>query len=359
MKRAILLGCVLSFSLQSSYAQSGGWGRSEPATFGDFMCGLIGGAIAGKLAHEAFRSDPVTFVISAIGYVASFKLCQSRRDEEKLSVNQFVKNVADRPVGSWDRFKSEVTTSHYGTQVFAGYVGTLAEGTRRSSQGDSSGDQSCKLLRFVVYRGEVGQYGQFVGHSQTWVCRDFNGNWEVARSSEVRVSRGETGSSRPGAMRCGSDQDVGIVAKSIRFWQLESLPRMVQHDPECNLRAQTCNSRSLQMVNRKRNFGENFVEVGFFAGRTPDNKGHTANFRGVVMYINGNDPTPIGQPAVHINNVGVECGVTPYCHILEVETAEGFRGEMTFLFGDGNVVIENRGDRVIRHVSTLRLCNRN
>lgn len=349
MKRAILLGCVLSFSLQSSYAQSGGWGRSEPATFGDFMCGLIGGAIAGKLAHEAFRSDPVTFVISAIGYVASFKLCQSRRDEERLSVNQFVKNIADRPVGSWDRFRSEVTTSHYGTRAFAGYVGTLAQGTRVSYQSETSSEQTCKLLRFVVYRNEVGEYGDFVGHSQTWVCRDSNGFWEVARSSEVRVSQGNIGISRPGSMDC-SDQE-GSVAKSIRFWRLEDLQREVNDQGRI---------RKLQLLNRK-------TELGFFAGRTPDNKGHAADFRGVIMYINGNDPAPIGQPAVHVNNIGVECGVTPFCHVLDVETSDGFRGKTAFLFGNGDVGIESRGavpqgtvgGYFIRHVSTLRLCRRN
>lgn len=346
MKRGILL--TLAFALTVTTAQAGGWrGQDGRYTFGDVMCGLVGGLAVGKISQLLFKSDPWAVILGLLGGKVAADYCQDLRDEERQAIRNLIDEAGRAQLGQWIPIK----TAHY-----HGYVGAIAVGT--------SGESDCRQFKFSLYRNETNEY---LGWSFVWACED-RGEWIVTNERWIKKGARQNYGSRPSrsgygsgggysqvgggysSVESGYSQSVSIESSVVLNWDIRGVSRMVRDGGR---------ERPVQLMNRK-------GEIGFLKGVSKeeeskdkkDRKDEPKSETAVVMYINGNDPQAIGEPTVSIDEVGIECGVTQFCQTMKVVTADGKEGRMMFLFRNGEVgIMTGQYGYIIRPVSTLRLAD--
>ncbi len=355
MKQSLIVALALSLLFQPM-AQAGWRGQEKSLSFGEFMCGVIGGVGSGAIAHKVIGSDPLTLVAGIVGGLAGANYCGYLRDEEQQTLRRFLKDGLEGRVGDQRRVD---LNDFFAFVEIRGIGYRMNVGNNEMMEGPV--ENICKKFEMSIYR----RRGEFLGKSTGWACKDRNGSWNVVDKAGVIPTREEPSSSYsydnnynsgynspvpsyggPGSIGVapapghgGGSVDVspypghggGSIDVSpyppgyapvpapgshgfLLNWDIRQIPHIVQDAGY---------QRRLQLMNRR-------GEVGFLKSVSPDG-------RSIQLYVNNAGYAPFHS----VDDFGVECDVTPVCRSYEVTTRDGVSGTIRYLFRNGDVGIDS------------------
>jgi hypothetical protein len=317
---------VLIFLLMSMLAQmakaDGGIGREASGsrsggsslTFGEFLCGVAGGTATGVVLKNAGAGDPVTFFGALLGGVIGTKFCRYLNDDVAQGLQRAARSGLEGGMCQQTRWSS------------GGYHGTLeilGESWSKANPREAAFDSICKLFETTIYERPK----RFLGRSKVWACRNSGGDWIVTEerwvaTNDIKLCRQTSPQGPENRLSAGA----GGVPSPIKiqdgrvqgFWSLDQFRRRANDFGV---------ERGLLLAVRTEFPGQ--VEVGFMKAVSDDG-------RGVIVYI-----SPQYQRIVNIDQVGIECRASQLCSDNIVETADGIKGTLLFIFKNGDVVIND------------------
>ena len=321
MKRITLAFLASTLVVSTGFADGGySRGSGKPLKLGEFFCALVGGTAGGVITHAAGGSNPITFIGALIGGAIGVDACRWFGNEKNLGAQAaaFQAGLDDGSCGE----RSWRSGSYHGrlTVIAESYeVGGVNQ--------EAGGDNTCKFFETTIHENG----GKYIGRTSAWACKS-SGQWIVTRKNWVSKSGYKTcnGQRLPengeGSVTIGDGRVVSPTPIDIcrirGTWSLEKLRRKVNDYGV---------ERSMMLAKRTEFAG--YPELGDFKALSDDG-------RSVIFFS-----SPERQLVVPIEDVAIECRASGLCNDVEVTTRDGLRGDLQYIFQNGDVVIRDNNGR--------------